>query len=166
MATATVTALPQPKATTKLKAKPQPKVQASARRVGQERLFFAARSVLTAVNVGVIAVSVTDIAACVTHYGHLAAWQGYAIAGGVDLNYVGMEFGAMLAPTPALKARIHAWTRFAVPAIAVVSAASNMTEMAATAVTTFDIAAACVIGAFLPAVAYVTNRVLGEMYDR
>jgi hypothetical protein len=161
----TVLALPTPKTrTTRKPAKA--KASVSAHRARQERIAAGIRTFLTAVNVGVIAVSLNDIAACAIHYGHIGQWQGYALAAGVDCSYIGMEFAGLFAPTPHQRERIHRWTRVAVPVIAMVSALANMTEFTAAATTTAETAIGCVMGAFVPAVAYVTNRVLAVMYDR
>jgi Cys-tRNA synthase (O-phospho-L-seryl-tRNA:Cys-tRNA synthase) len=138
----------------------------SAHRVRQERIAAGIRTFLTAVNVGVIAVSLNDIAACAMHYGHVGQWQGYALAAGVDCAYIGMEFAGLFASTPHQRERIHQWTRVAVPVIATVSAMANMCEFTAAATTAAETAIGCVMGAFVPAVAYVTNRVLAVMYDR
>jgi hypothetical protein len=54
----------------------------------------------------------------------------------------------------------------ALPVTAMVSAVANMCEFTAAATTTTELTIGCVMGAFVPAVAYVTNRVLAVMYDR
>jgi hypothetical protein len=129
------------------------------------RISAGVRTFLTAVNIGVICVSLQDIAACAMHYGHIGMWQGYALALGTDASYIGMEFAGLFAPTPHVRERIHRWTRVAVPCIAAVSAMANMTEFAREAQSTSELAVACVMGAFVPGVAYVVNRVLAVMYD-
>jgi hypothetical protein len=138
----------------------------SAHRARQERIATGIRTFLTAVNVGVICVSLQDIAACAMHYGHIGQWQGYALAAGTDLSYIGLEFAGLFAPTPHQRERIHRWTRVAVPVIAMVSALANMTEFTAAAATGTETAIGCIMGGLIPGVAYVTNRVLAVMYDR
>jgi hypothetical protein len=75
-----------------------------------------------------------------------------------------MEIAGVVAPTPAMCHKIHGWTRIAVPIIALISALA--TEFTKEAHTAFEMAPGCRMGAFVPAVAYVTNRVLAVMYDR
>jgi hypothetical protein len=155
------TSTSKPRATRKAAKQP-----VSAHRARQERIAAGIRTFLTAVNVGVICVSLQDIAQCAMTYGHIGSWQGYALALGVDASYIGMEFAALFSPTPHQRERIHRWTRIAVPVIAMVSALANMCEFTAAATTTTETVIGCVMGAFVPAVAYVTNRVLAVMYDR
>lgn len=150
----------------KVSKSPRNEAKLSAHKARQEKIFAGIRSALTCVNVGVIAVSLNDIAACAMHYGHIGTWQGYALAFGVDASYIGMEFAGLFAPSPVLREKIHSWTRVAVPVIACVSAMANMTEFARDASSIGETAVACVMGAFVPGVAYVVNRVLAVMYDR
>jgi hypothetical protein len=67
----TVVALPRT-STPKTRAR-RAKQPVSAHRARQERIAAGIRTGLTAVNVGVIAVSLTDIANCAIHYGHSRA---------------------------------------------------------------------------------------------
>ena len=95
--------LPNVKLTTKSRKSKAKAATISAHRSRKEKIAAGIRTFLTAVNVGVIAVSLKDIAECAMHYGHVATWQGYALALGVDASYIGMEFAGLFAPTPGMR---------------------------------------------------------------
>jgi hypothetical protein len=166
MPTATVTALPQSKATAKKKSAKASRKPALSERMGRKlRLQRGAALGIAAVATGITAVSLSHIAAFAIHYGHVAEWQSWALAAGIDLNYTGMEFAGVVAAYQHVRERLHGWTRWAVPTIATFSAICNMLEFARDASNSFEIVAACVMGAIVPGLVYVSYRVAAVMAD-
>lgn len=136
----------------------------SANKLRKARISAGVRTFLTMVNIGAIIVSLSDIAACAMHYGHINTYAGYALALAVDASYISLEFAGLFAPHPAMREKIHHWTRVAVPAIAILSAMANVTEFTQQAVTYAEFGIGALMGCALPMVAYVNNRVLAIMY--
>lgn len=160
---ATVTNFPRAKSSPKAK-KTNVSKALSAAKVRKARISAGVRTFLTAVNIGAILVSLSDIAATAMHYGHVNMYAAYALALAVDASYISLEFAGLFAPHPSTRQAIHAWTRIAVPAIALLSAMANVTEFTANAVEWKEIVIGTLMGCALPMVAYVNNRVLAIMY--
>jgi len=117
----------------------------------------------TALGVGVVAVTLTALS--LSHLAHgieivtgCPPWEGWAMAGGIDLGFVALEL-SQLAVTDKLRRKV---TRFARPAILGTlagSAGMNAFAFGAQAVNQYMMAAGIALGVAIPALIYALTRV-------
>jgi hypothetical protein len=158
----TVTKFPHSPKVSARKVKTTPKAKAlSARMV--RRIFWqkSAGMVLALVASGMTGVSLAHIAGGVEHLtnGAIPHWQSWAVAVGLDVNYIAMEIAGVVAALQATKDKLHKFTRFGIPGIMVFSMAMNSLEFSAGAIGPYQIAAAVAMGVILPALVWLTYRV-------
>jgi hypothetical protein len=148
MATATITALPGAKATTKAKTTKAPK--ASRKPSLRERLAVMSAGAIGGVAVGATALSLSDLADTVQDVAHCATWKAWAMAAALDANFIATESFSLFATAAVAKATHRATTATKVITLAM-SAAANSYSMAHTADNVVMAAAGVAFGVAIPA---------------
>lgn len=127
------------------------------------------RQQLAATGVGVVACTLTALS--LSHLAHgielatsASNWEGWAMASGIDLGFIGLEFAQITANTEALRKSIARFTRPAIAGTLAGSAAMNAFAFAEGAHGPFLMCAAIAMGVAIPAMIYALMRVGTSLY--
>lgn len=97
IATHEVVKFPKAKKIVAKKVTINPRVSSTVRKT--ERLTFIAANAVTTVSLALTALSLTHLAKGITIVTHAPTWEACAMAIGIDLGFVAVEFAQMVAPT-------------------------------------------------------------------
>jgi hypothetical protein len=126
------------------------------------------RQTITAVATGGVALlltalSLSHLSAGVEIVTGCEAWEGWAMAGVIDLGFVALELSLVMAATDSLQKMIGRWAHPAIKGMLAGIAAMNAFAFAAHA-TGYMIAPAVVLGLAIPAFLYALTRVGAALY--
>ena len=127
------------------------------------------RQSMTATAVGLLACTLTGLSLAhlaegITIVTNCPSWQGWAMAVGIDLSYIGLELSQVCAATDSVRKAI---SRFAKPTVIGTLAWSAIANAFAFAAHIDDWrlrAAAILLGVSIPALIYSTTRVAAGLY--
>jgi hypothetical protein len=139
----------------------------SARMRRRIKLQHGTAGLLGAVASAMTLVSLSHIAAGIGHVTHgvIPEWQSWSLAAGLDINYLGMELGALVAAWQHVRDRLHRFTRFGIPCVMLFSQAMNSFEFSLGATTAWELAAGIAMGLVLPALTFLTFRIAATLAD-
>jgi hypothetical protein len=125
------------------------------------------RQAWTAVGIGIVALTLTALS--LSHLAHgivgvtgCEAWEGWAMACGVDLGFVGLEL-AQLTVGDRVRKQIAPYSRPAIIGTLTGSAVMNAVAFSGQAHNTWLLAAAIAFGIAIPALLYCLTQVVGRM---
>ena len=139
----------------------------SARMIRRIRLQHGTAGLLGAVASAMTLVSLSHIAGGIGHVTHgvIPEWQSWSLAAGLDINYLGMELGAVVAAWQHVRDRLHRFTRFGVPGVMMFSMAMNAFEFSLGATNGWELATSIAMGVVLPALTFLTFRIATVLAD-
>jgi hypothetical protein len=127
------------------------------------------RQQFAAMGIGTVACTLTALS--LSHLAHgielatsASGWEGWAMASGIDLGFIGLEFAQITANTEALRRSIARFTKPAIAGTLGGSAAMNAFAFAEHASGPCLTAAAVVMGIAIPAMIYALMRVGTALY--
>ncbi|MFG1298061.1 hypothetical protein V5F50_19905 [Xanthobacter sp. V13C-7B] len=124
---------------------------------------YAAAAGLGLVNLVLIALSLSHLAAGIGLATGVDMWERWAIAIVIDLGVVGLEISQLCAATPARQSAVEVFAKPAMICLLAISAALNALAFSANAPNTIGVYVAAGLGALIPALIYAFSRIVYVM---